>query len=286
MKVLIFIEVDVVVRHFIQSRAFADLIRLHDVAFVFPEPGHRRMGNVDPAGLDLGRARRLTLPEDMTRLKLWRWLFHVGRLRGSRSMPPIQLQRMRELFLDGNGRRIYLLYRALGLPGVFSLLRAIIQRRLRNKPPLMLEKLLATEQPDVIVHPCVLDGTYINDLVETGQKAGIPVVVVMNSWDNPATKRAVVGTGYHLLVWGPQTVDHAVRLMGMPAERVTPFGAAQFDVYDEPPGITRDDFAARTGSIQACRSCSMPDRAKKPTSSPTFAGSTRRSPTVPSPAWE
>ena len=62
----------------------------------------------------------------------------------------------------------------------------------------------------------------------------IPVVVVMNSWDNPCSKRSVVSNNYKLLVWGPQSRAHAERLMRMTPENIIEFGAAQFDVYKSP----------------------------------------------------
>ena len=43
MKVLIFIEHDVVIRHFVHSGVFAELIAEHDVTFIFPEPGYKRV---------------------------------------------------------------------------------------------------------------------------------------------------------------------------------------------------------------------------------------------------
>ena len=43
MKILIFIETDVVVRHFIFSKAFLFLNKFHDVVYVFPD-GDKRLG--------------------------------------------------------------------------------------------------------------------------------------------------------------------------------------------------------------------------------------------------
>jgi glycosyltransferase involved in cell wall biosynthesis len=89
---------------------------------------------------------------------------------------------------------------------------------------------------------------FINDLVaECSVRQNMPLVVVINSWDNPSTKRAVVGQPNHLLVWGAQTVEHAQRFMGMPPEKVTAFGAAQFDVFSDPPRQTRAEFCLAHG---------------------------------------
>jgi hypothetical protein len=132
-----------------------------------------------------------------------------------------------------------------GLPGLESLFERWHARRLRSYPYDALCDLLDREKPDVIVHPSVLEGVFINDLVEQGRLRNIPVVVIMNSWDNPSTKRAVVGQPDWLLVWGPQTQRHAKRFMKMDPDRVVSFGAAQFDVYREKPRTDRSAFAAR-----------------------------------------
>jgi hypothetical protein len=241
MKVLIFIEVDIVVRHFVHSGAFTKLESLHDITYVFPD-GHKRLGQVDPAKLDLAGSRRLTLEVCQRRLLLWRKRFFVEMLRGQRGTPASQTAALRKLFRYGNPLKVYILYRTLGLPGIFQLFTVILNRLLARTPNKKLEELLEREEPDVIIHPCVLQGSYINDLVEAGSRGNIPTVVIMNSWDNPATKRSVVGVDYWLLVWGPQTRNHAERFMGMAPQKILEFGAAQFDIYGEPPKRSRQDF--------------------------------------------
>ena len=64
----------------------------------------------------------------------------------------------------------------------------------------------------------------------------------MNSWDNPLSKRAVVSTNYWLLVWGPQTRNHALKYMGMSENKVIQFGAAQFEIYNKKPKDKRQKF--------------------------------------------
>jgi len=80
-----------------------------------------------------------------------------------------------------------------------------------------LDALLEDERPDVIIHPCVLEGAFLNDLIVATQARGIPFVVIMNSWDNPSTKQAMAGSPDYLLVWGEQTKRHAIEFVGMPA---------------------------------------------------------------------
>jgi CDP-glycerol glycerophosphotransferase (TagB/SpsB family) len=69
----------------------------------------------------------------------------------------------------------------------------------------------------------------------------------MNSWDNPATKAVTLGKPDWLAVWGEQTKEHARIHLGMESEKVPIFGAAQFDVYRQPPLKTREAYMAELG---------------------------------------
>jgi hypothetical protein len=57
----------------------------------------------------------------------------------------------------------------------------------------------------------------------------------------------VVGQPDWLLVWGPQTCEHAVRFVGMDRAHVLPFGAAQFDVFRDAARLDRRALAQRHG---------------------------------------
>jgi D-lyxose ketol-isomerase len=62
LKGLVFIEHNVVARHFLQSRSFDDFAERHKTMFVFPEQGHRRISQVDPSQSELpGHHERLTI---------------------------------------------------------------------------------------------------------------------------------------------------------------------------------------------------------------------------------
>lgn len=234
-----FIEHDIVVRHFLHSNAFAALRQAHDVVFVFPEAGHRRV-TTDVGALGLGSVVRL--PEAQARLSDWKQLMLTDMLRWRPGASFRALRRLRRLAV---GWKATLLFGALSLPGIYQVYRGVALRRLRQRPNLPMEAFFDRERPDVVVHPSVLDGVFINDLVEACGRRRVPLVVVMNSWDNPSTKKAVLGVPDWLLVWGPQTKAHAVRFMGMAAARIVEFGAAQFDLYRLPPRIDRAEFCRR-----------------------------------------
>jgi hypothetical protein len=240
MKFLVFIEHDIIIRHFLHSRVFDDLVRQHEVVFVFPEKGHKRV-SIDTSALDLGAPVRY-LTVHAGRLKIWRGLFVTDMLRWR---PGGHHAAMRRFHRTAAGLKAAFLYSVLALPGLFQVFRAWSHRRIKTMPYLALDALLDRVCPDAIVHPSVLAGLFINDLVTASRMTGIPLVVIMNSWDNPSTKRAMTGRPDWLLVWGPQTQTHAVKFLGMPPEQVVCFGAAQFDLYREPPRMDRHEFCRR-----------------------------------------
>lgn len=241
-KVLVFVDHDIICRHFLMNGALDPLIRAADVRFVFPEDGGRRV-KLDPASL-VREVQFETVPIDSKRQQTWRWVLFADQLKFRQGAHETTIRRIRRKIL---GWKAALLLTLAGLPLGAIVFRAIVKRRLDATPNIALSALLDRERPDVVLHPSVLDSVFINDLVIECSARKIPFVVVMNSWDNPSTKRAVVGNPDWLLVWGPQTHDHAVRFTGIEGDRVVSFGAAQFDVFRDRPRVDRAQFCAAHG---------------------------------------
>ena len=51
-----------------------------------------------------------------------------------------------------------------------------------------LENFIIKENPKLIIHPTVLNGIYVDDLIEIGKTLQIPTLYLMNSWDNTRVK--------------------------------------------------------------------------------------------------
>lgn len=238
MKILVFVEHDIIIRHFLHSHVFDKLTKRHSVVFVFPEKGHKRV-TIDSTTLNLpAPVHHLTV--HVARLKIWQGLFLADMLRWR---PGSHFAAMRRFHRRAVGRRAAIIYSVLALPGIFQIFQAWSRHRISILPYRDLEALLQRESPDVLIHPSILAGVFINDLVVASHSRNIPLVVIMNSWDNPSTKRAMTGHPDWLLVWGPQTRTHAIKFMEMPPERVICFGAAQLDLYRTPPRIDRSAFS-------------------------------------------
>jgi len=235
----IFLDHPIIVRHFVDSGVFREIVSKHDVLFVAPPGDHKRIKGADLSRIPAEKLVRID--ECHPRSLIWMRIFQIEMLRDRRSG---QSRALSEHHRHSIGFKAFVLYSILGLPGIWQIYRRILMAKLgslKNRP---LEDLIDREKPDMILHPSVLAGVYINDLIDVARARGIPVVGIMNSWDNPSTKRAVVGHLDWLLVWGQQTKDHAIRYMEMAPERVVCFGAAQFDVYREKPRRTPDQTRA------------------------------------------
>ena len=97
MKILIFIENDVVIRHFIFSKAFHYLNKVHDVVYIFPD-GDKRLGNISLDKLDINGSERIKLLPYKKRLKLWRLRFFVEKLRRKKGVPEDVVKTVEEGF--------------------------------------------------------------------------------------------------------------------------------------------------------------------------------------------
>ncbi len=248
MKVLVFIEHDIICRHFISSGALSELSKAATLKFIFPDDGNKRM-KLDPAKLPLD-APFERLPIDRVRQQTWRWLLFVDQLRWRAGEHEAAIRRMRRLTL---GWKATALLRAAGLPIGRTIFKKVVDRRLGQHPISALSDLLDRERPDVVLHPTVLDSVFLNDLVVECRERKLPLVAAMNSWDNPSTKRSVVGKPDLLLVWGPQTKAHAQRFIGLADHEVMEFGAAQFDVFQTAPRFDRSEFCRSLGIDAAKR---------------------------------
>jgi hypothetical protein len=238
-KIAVFVDHDIIVRHFVLSGVLAALEREHDVVYVFPER-HRRV-TTDPATLAIHRYRTVEVSE--ARLHAYRRLYHatvLRRLRGTRDQRAI-FALWREIL----GRRAYWTSWSLSWPGAYHLYRARVLARIGDHRPL--DELLGEEKPDVIVHPTVLEGLFVGDLVRWGRAHGVPTIYLMNSWDNPAVKAMTVGAPDRLVVWGEHSRDLASQRIGMARDDILVFGAAQFDVYRRPPRQSPAAYRAGLG---------------------------------------
>ncbi len=247
-KVFVFIESDICTRHFVFSGALRSLVEQFDVTFIYPPKDWRRT-RLDPEGLPLDAPVR-TVDVPVRRVWLWKRLFQVQQLM---LRPGADYYERRRCIRGHMHWKQSVQLTVYGLPLLYQLFKASIAWRLKRTPCTSLRSLLDTERPDAVLHPSTFDGYYINDLIVECRRISVPLMLLMNSWDNPSIKQSVTGMPDLSVVWGPQTSEHCRRYMGMPPERLAEIGAAQFDVFKQQPRLNRDAFCAEHGLDPAKR---------------------------------
>jgi hypothetical protein len=237
-KLLVFVDTDVVIRHFIKSETFRDLESEYNLTFVFNQDSTTSKKGVRADVTQLGLERILHTQVPRRRAGHWYFLFAATVLRQQRGLRNFTARR-RQL-VDAMGSRNVMLLELLGLPVVYHLFRMLF--KLIMGVDQSVKQLIDEEEPDAIIHPTVLNGYYINELLIYCERAGIPLVVLMNSWDNPSAKAVCTGLPTALVVWGDQSRQQAIDYMRIPEDRIKSFGAAQFQVYRKPPVESTDQL--------------------------------------------
>ena len=239
-KAFVFIDFDMSIRHFIHSGTFKELEHEYEVTYVFhaDSTSDKKGIHCDWNALDLNH--KLTLEIPRARMGAWDRLFCITMLhnqRGSENYTPIKTM----LSNNARGKFRVNLYALAALPVVFQIVRKALLQKLSVHQGML--DFLNIHQPDVVFHPTILAGYYVNDLVIACNKMNIPCSLLMNSWDNPSSKAVLAAVPDALVVWGEQTKRHAIEYMRFPAERVECFGAAQFQIYRQP--VTETDKQLR-----------------------------------------
>ena len=98
-----------------------------------------------------------------------------------------------------------------------------------------------------IIHPTVLDGDFVQDLLEIGNFNNIPTFLLMNSWDNCTSRAFTHGNPTKYLVWGDLVKKLASENLNLPKKNIDIIGCAQFDIYKKKPTISRERYRKKIG---------------------------------------
>jgi len=226
-KIIIFLDHDIIIRHFILTNVFRQIESMYNVLYVFPESNKRVKVDVDL--LKLKNIKKIKTSD--TRTYLWRRLYQHQVLKNARKGD--NKKHLYGFWREALGFRPFLKTLIMSFTPFFQIYKYIVLKKISNDPDL--EQLIDDFKPNLILHPTVLEGLFVSDLILIGKKQKIPTVFLMNSWDNPATKAVLMGAPNWLVVWGEQTKKIAIENLRIKPEQVLMFGAAQFDVYKKPP---------------------------------------------------
>ena len=111
------------------------------------------------------------------------------------------------------------------------------------------EEFLDRHRPDVLlVTPGLHFGSGQTDYIKAARARGVPVWMLLFSWDNLSTKGALHEPPDLMFVWNERQRQEATELHDFPADRVVLAGAPRFDdFFALEPRVSRDAFFAPLG---------------------------------------
>lgn len=118
----------------------------------------------------------------------------------------------------------------------------LAERSLPGDP--LFDEFITAQKPDVVLlSPLVHFGPTQSDLVASARRLGLPVWMLLHSWDNLSTKGALHRPPDRMFVWNEHQRREADTLHGFPPERVMVVGAPRFDPFFAlEPAMTRAEF--------------------------------------------
>ena len=234
LNIAIFIDRDVTIRHFLDSKVFTDIKKNNNVKLVFPPIGDKRISNhEDPEkfGYDY---EFIKIPE--RRIQLWKWIFYIKILTYRRGE---DWKEIRKVFSLCNGK-MSIFFRISSLPiiryFVINLIKFIINKyKIDN-----LYSFFNDFKPHIIIHPSIFQGVFINELALLSKELDVPYILLMNSWDNPCLKNTSIYEP--TIVDGETNKISCTQVYGLPQNKIKILGAAQFQCFNDEYINQRNDI--------------------------------------------
>ena len=235
LKIAIFIDRDVTVRHFLDSGIFNKLSQNNNIKLIFPPIGDKRISSHKDAQKYKFDFEFIKIPE--RRIQLWKWIFYIKILSFRKGEDWKVIRRVCSL---GIGKKMSIIFRISSLPLLKNLVIKFIRFIINIYKIEDLYNFINNYKPDIIIHPSIFQGVYINELALISHEYKIPYILLMNSWDNPCLKNTSIFEPSIVGVWGEQTKYHALKYMGLPNKKIKILGAAQFHCFKQKYNKTRD----------------------------------------------
>ena len=218
-KILIFIDHDIIIRNFYKLKIFKELENKFQIKYVFPK--HKRV-TINPENLKLKNFEILNC--NLERVYHRKIFSYIKRLHTSRKFPKGEKEYVFEFLKAIFGR--YLIYIQLikTFPIIHEIWSFFYQKKIGKN--IELENFIIKENPKLIIHPTVLNGIYVDDLIQIGKKLQIPTLYLMNSWDNTRVKNFSLKKPDHLFVWGEESKSEAKKFLSMSDQSLTISGPA------------------------------------------------------------
>ena len=247
-KILIFIDNDIMTRHFIVSHAFKELEadKNNNIKYIINKDETRFDFKNNNSIKKINKNKIIYTNVPRVRVGWWHLLtvvtlFRLQRKALKKKGNKKHYESILRFEIDEIGSRNVKLAKIAGLPLIYSIVKALFILKLGIHRDVI--DVIKSEKPDLLIHPSFLTGYFINDLFLSASKFRIPFIILVNSWDNPSWNAFCTGMPDKLVVWGEQMRRHAIDYLGMPNQKIECFGAPQFEIYKKPPIENRAELA-------------------------------------------
>lgn len=113
-------------------------------------------------------------------------------------------------------------------------------------------RLLDAERPDAVVYSFMIPAGY--EALKEARRRGIPICLMVASWDNPTSKGPMAVVPDRVLVWSEQMRREMTEFHRVPGPCISTTGVLYFDQYFSPQKLqTRAEF---------CRTMSIPENCR------------------------
>jgi len=146
-------------------------------------------------------------------------------------------------------KRAALETRALGALGRVLDLEALA-RAVESRIPVKAAALalIRRVKPDLVVTPTFIHDTQDIEIAKAARRLGVPVAAFPASWDTLTSKGFFLVPPDALMVWGEDSLRHAVQYHGYSPDRVFVTGPPHFDIYAPTASAeSREGFLSRRG---------------------------------------
>lgn len=225
-RVLVPLASDLFVRNFVESGAMGALEREFEVHYLVSRLVKKKLkGHVHEAHDDQ------TVPRTLLRYKVGYLSMNRHRDR-SRSFPI----KTRETMTNHLSLPKRILFELLSLPVIYEAVEKLIEWKLGRVPGI--DAAIREIQPEFALIPSGFSDSFSIDCLKSVKGSKIPHLLLMFNWDNVSCKGVLPVLPEWMGVWGEQTKEQAVKIHGLPENRVLVLGSPQFEAYRNPPEET------------------------------------------------
>ena len=90
-----------------------------------------------------------------------------------------------------------------------------------------MNRLINEIKPDLILHPSIAHDLFSLSVIEEAKKSNVPVLILIDNWDNLSSKSFFVRKPTYITSWGEQSKEFAVKYQNFESKRVFSIGSAK-----------------------------------------------------------